>query len=400
MKKLDLTLYLVTDSTYENQSETDFLDTIEQSCKGGVTLVQVREKNKSGLEYYELAKKVKQITDRYDIPLIIDDRVDIAMAIDAAGVHVGQSDIPVYAARKLLGDSKIVGATAKTVEQAVKAKSEGADYFGVGAIYPTTTKVVTVLTEVSMLNKISAETNIPIAAIGGLNGSNMHVLYDSEASGVAVVSAIMKSDNPYETAKSLRKQIVENFKNLAAFELSEHSEIATSSFPIMDLDLTSRLTTKYYVAYGSNMNARIMYRRCKRAKKIGTTYIEDWKLTMPFYADIEPSAGDRVPALVWEIDLDDEACLDMCEGVPTLYTKSELTVEVDGKTLTVLVYIMTEEYKNSGRKPKDGYVESIVQGYEDCGFCTESLKGLVAYRIKSQHFQQNHRQSRKLYKNQ
>ena len=172
---------------------------------------------------------------------------------------------------------------------------------------------------------------------------------------------------PPEKAERLRQ------KYAAAIELLEQPECDTG----IDLDLTSRLTTKYYVAYGSNMNARIMYRRCKRAKKIGTTYIEDWKLTMPFYADIEPSVGDRAPALVWEIDLDDEACLDMCEGVPTLYTKSELTVEVNGKTLTGLVYIMTDEYKNSGRKPKDGYVESIVQGYEDCGFCTESLKKFV-----------------------
>ena len=119
---LDLTLYFVTDST--GMDESKFLEVVKQACGGGVTLVQLREKDKGGLEYMRLAEKVKHVTDGYDIPLIIDDRVDIAMAVDAAGVHVGQSDIPVYAARKLLGAGKIVGATAKTVEQATKAKEE------------------------------------------------------------------------------------------------------------------------------------------------------------------------------------------------------------------------------------------------------------------------------------
>ena len=210
MKKLDLTLYFVTDST--GKTEEDFLETVKQACEGGVTLVQLREKDKSGLEYLNLAEKVKQITDQHEIPLIIDDRVDIAMAVDASGVHVGQSDIPVYIARKLLGENKIVGATAKTVAQAKKAAEEGADYLGVGAIYPTTTKVVTVITEVSMLNEIAVQTNMSVVAIGGLNASNMHVLYDSMADGIAVVSAIMKSENPCDAAKSLKKQILENFK--------------------------------------------------------------------------------------------------------------------------------------------------------------------------------------------
>ena len=210
MKKIDLTLYFVTDST--DKSERDFLEIVRKACEGGVTLVQLREKEKSTLEYFELAKKVKLITDEFSIPLIIDDRVDIAMAVDAAGVHVGKIDMPVYAARRLLGKNKIVGATAKTLEQAKKAKEEGADYLGVGAIYPTTTKVVTVITEVSMLNAIALETNMPVAAIGGLNSKNMHVLYDSMADGIAVVSAIMKSDNPKETAMSLKRQVMENFK--------------------------------------------------------------------------------------------------------------------------------------------------------------------------------------------
>ena len=207
---MDLTLYLVTDST--GMDEQGFLEIIKRACDGGVTLVQLREKDRTGLDYMKLAEKVKQVTDRYDVPLIIDDRVDIAMTVNAAGVHVGQTDIPVYAARKLLGKHKIVGATAKTVEQAKRAKEQGADYLGVGAIYPTTTKVITVITEVSMLNAIAAQTGMPIVAIGGLNASNMHVLYDSEADGIAVVSAIMQSSDPCETAQALKKQVLENFK--------------------------------------------------------------------------------------------------------------------------------------------------------------------------------------------
>lgn len=210
MGKFDLTLYLVTDSTDKNEAE--FLEIIKQACDGGITLIQLREKDKTGLEYLKLAEKVKQVTDKYNIPLIIDDRIDIAMAVDASGVHVGQSDIPVYAARKMLGNNKIVGATAKTLEQAKKAKEDGADYLGVGAIYPTTTKVITVITEVSTLNDIAVQTNMPIVAIGGLNSSNMHVLYDSMADGIAVVTAIMKSADPYEAAKSLKQQVLENFK--------------------------------------------------------------------------------------------------------------------------------------------------------------------------------------------
>jgi len=198
---MDLSLYFVTDST--GLDESNFLNIIEEACKGGVTLVQLREKDRSGLEYYNLAVKVKAITDAYGIPLIIDDRADIALAVDAAGVHVGGADLPVAMARKIMG-GKIVGATAKTVETALKAKEDGADYLGVGAIYPTTTKVVTHLTEISTLNAIVDATGLPAVAIGGLNAENMHVLKGSKASGIAVVSAIMKSDNPCATARLLR----------------------------------------------------------------------------------------------------------------------------------------------------------------------------------------------------
>ena len=205
-KDLDVTLYLVTDSTYH--TEESLLHTVEESCKGGVTLVQLREKNKGGREYLDKAFKVKEITDRYHVPLIIDDRVDVALACDAAGVHVGSSDIPVAVARKLMGPDKIVGATAKTVEAAMKAYEDGADYLGVGAIYPTTTKVVTILTKVSTLKDICEAVPIPAVAIGGLNAGNMDVLEGAGMSGMAVVSAIMKAEDPQKNARELKEKIV------------------------------------------------------------------------------------------------------------------------------------------------------------------------------------------------
>lgn len=203
MKKLDTTMYFITDST--NYSEAEFLRRIEEACKGGVTLLQLREKDKTTRDYLSLAEKVHTITMRYDIPLIIDDRVDIALAINAEGVHVGQSDLPVKFARQLMGTDKIVGATVKTVPQAVEAYEQGADYLGVGAIYPTTTKVKTVLTSVDTLKEIVKAVPIKVNAIGGLNKDNIHVLNGTGIDGICVVSAIMKADDPFTVAKELRE---------------------------------------------------------------------------------------------------------------------------------------------------------------------------------------------------
>lgn len=203
MKKLDTTMYFITDSTFCDEEE--FLRRVEEACKGGVTLIQLREKDRTTREYLNLAEKVHEITMRYDIPLIIDDRVDIALAVNAEGVHVGQSDMPVRIARQLMGTDKIVGATAKTVPQAVEACEQGADYLGVGAIYPTTTKVKTVLTSVDTLKEIVKAVPIKVNAIGGLNKDNIHVLKDSGIDGICAVSAIMKADNPCIAAKELRE---------------------------------------------------------------------------------------------------------------------------------------------------------------------------------------------------
>lgn len=201
MRKLNTRLYFITDST--NYAEEEFLFRVEESLKGGVTLLQLREKEKTAREYIKIAEKVHNITKKYNVPLIIDDRVDVALAVDAEGVHLGQSDIPVRVARKLMGEDKIVGATAKTVQQANEAYEQGADYLGVGAIYPTTTKVKTVLTSTETLNDICKAVPIPVNAIGGLNKNNIDILKGIPIAGICVVSAIMKADSPQKSAVEL-----------------------------------------------------------------------------------------------------------------------------------------------------------------------------------------------------
>lgn len=207
MKKFDPSLYFITDST--NFTEDEFLARIELALKGGVTLLQLREKEKSTKEYIELAQKVHALALRYNVPLIIDDRVDVALAIDAEGVHVGASDMPVFMARKLMGNDKIVGATAKSVSWAKEVYEQGADYLGVGAIYPTTTKVKTVLTSTQTLFDICNAVPIPVNAIGGLNKDNIDVLAGIPIAGICVVSAIMKAENPQSAANELKKKSIE-----------------------------------------------------------------------------------------------------------------------------------------------------------------------------------------------
>lgn len=202
MRKFDSSLYFITDST--PYAEEEFLDRVEKALRGGATLLQLREKEKSTREYIALAQKVHAIAQRYQVPLIIDDRVDVALAIDAEGVHVGASDMPVALARKLMGEDKIVGATAKTVPWAKDACAQGADYLGVGAIYPTTTKVKTVLTSIDTLRDICASVPIPVNAIGGLNKDNIDVLAGIPIAGICVVSAIMKAADPFQATKKLK----------------------------------------------------------------------------------------------------------------------------------------------------------------------------------------------------
>ena len=199
--QFDPTLYVITDSTYHT-TET-LLRAVDEACRGGATLIQLREKDTGGRSYLELAQQVKSVTDRYSVPLIIDDRVDVAIACDAAGVHVGASDLPVAVCRRLLGPDKIVGATAKTVEAAVAAYTDGADYLGTGAIYPTTTHVTTKVTPVSVLNDVCRAVPIPVVAIGGISKKNIHLLKDTGVAGVAVISAVLGQTDITAAAEEL-----------------------------------------------------------------------------------------------------------------------------------------------------------------------------------------------------
>lgn len=205
--KFDPSLYFITDSTPYDEAE--FLYRTEQALLGGVTLLQLREKDRSTLSYTKLAEKIHALTLSYGVPLIIDDRVDVALAVDAEGVHVGTSDLPVNVARTILGNKKIVGATAKTVCRAKEAYEQGADYLGVGAIYPTTTKVKTVLTSVETLRDICSAVPIPVNAIGGLNKSNLGILKDVPIAGICVVSAIMHASDPKSAAETLKQRFLE-----------------------------------------------------------------------------------------------------------------------------------------------------------------------------------------------
>ena len=202
MKKFDTSLYFITDSN--GFDENEFLRRVEAALQGGVTMLQLREKNRSTREYIALAEKVHALTEKYGVPLIIDDRVDVVLAMGAEGVHLGAEDMTVSMARRILGTDKIIGATAKTVPWAMDVTAQGADYLGVGAIYPTTTKVKTVLTSTDTLRDICNAVSVPVNAIGGLNKDNIDVLAGIPIAGVCAVSAIMKADDPKKAAAELK----------------------------------------------------------------------------------------------------------------------------------------------------------------------------------------------------
>ena len=200
MKNLDLSLYLVTDKSDDVER---FLKTIEEGIKGGVTVVQIREKTADTLDFFNLALKVKEITKKYNVPLIINDRVDVALAIDADGVHVGQTDMPCDVTRKLVGPDKIVGVSAATIDEAKKAEKDGADYIGTGAVFPTATKDDAPKITKKDLKEIVDSINIPVVAIGGITLDNAHELIDTGIAGLSVVSAIMSSDDPKKSSEKL-----------------------------------------------------------------------------------------------------------------------------------------------------------------------------------------------------
>ncbi|MDU7138673.1 MAG: thiamine phosphate synthase [Streptococcus mitis] len=193
MNREALRLYLVT-NRYQDSMER-FLEKLETACRSGVTIVQLREKNLTTNQYYQLAKQVKEITDAYQVPLIIDDRLDVCLAVDAAGLHIGDDELPVSIARQVLGPDKILGVTAKTVERALEAEESGADYLGTGAIFPTTTKENAPITLISTLKTICQRVAIPVVAIGGLTSENIDQLIDTGIAGVAVVRDLMQAED-------------------------------------------------------------------------------------------------------------------------------------------------------------------------------------------------------------
>ena len=193
MNREALKLYLVT-NRYQDSLE-NFLEKVETACRLGVTIIQLREKNLTTNQYYQLAKQVKEITDAYQVPLIIDDRLDICLAVDAAGLHIGDDELPVSVARKVLGPEKILGVTAKTVKRALEAETSGADYLGTGAIFPTTTKENAPITLISTLKTICQTVAIPVVAIGGLTSENIDQLIGTGIVGVAVVRDLMQAED-------------------------------------------------------------------------------------------------------------------------------------------------------------------------------------------------------------
>ena len=193
MNREALRLYLVT-NRYQDSLES-FLEKIETACRSGVTIIQLREKNLTTNQYYQLAKQVKEITEAYQVPLIIDDRLDVCLAVDAAGLHIGDDELPVSVARQVLGPEKILGVTAKTVKRALEAEEGGANYLGTGAIFPTMTKENAPITLISTLKTICQTVAIPVVAIGGLTSENIDQLIGTGIAGVAVVRDLMQAED-------------------------------------------------------------------------------------------------------------------------------------------------------------------------------------------------------------
>ncbi len=205
---IDYTLYLVTDREIMSTEKLEIA--VEQAILGGCTVVQLREKNCSSLAFFEMAIKIKEITDRYQIPLIINDRIDIALAVDAAGVHIGQSDIPARIARKLIGDNKILGVSASNFEEAIRAYKDDADYLGVGAMFITDTKTDARFTSMNELAQIRKYIPLPIVVIGGINKTTIPNFEGIDINGFAVVSAIISQPDIKAAAQNLKKILSKN----------------------------------------------------------------------------------------------------------------------------------------------------------------------------------------------
>lgn len=199
-----LKLYLVTDSKI--LKGRDFYKSIESALRGGVTTLQLREKEACGKEFLEKAYKLRLLTRKYNVTFIINDRVDIALLVDADGVHVGQSDISAYEVRRLISKDKIVGVSARTLEEAIEAEKSGADYIGIGAMFGSRTKLDAKLVTIDDLEHIKENSKLPIVAIGGINLENIKEIERCNVEGYAVVSAILEAEDIYaETRRWIDK---------------------------------------------------------------------------------------------------------------------------------------------------------------------------------------------------
>lgn len=198
----DYTLYLVTDR--QLMSCDSLTEAVEQAILGGCTMIQLREKELSSLECYNQAVAVKQVTDKYHIPLIINDRIDIAMAVQATGVHIGQHDLPAAAVRKVIGENMLLGVSASSIAEAIQAQQDGADYLGVGAMFPTGTKTDADSVSMEELQKIRAAVSLPIVVIGGINKGNAGRFKPMGIDGLAVVSAIIAQSDIKAAAAELK----------------------------------------------------------------------------------------------------------------------------------------------------------------------------------------------------
>ena len=205
---IDYSLYLCTDSGIN--SYYDIQECVRQAILGGVTIVQVREKNKKTEEIYLIADRIKKVTDAYDVPLIINDNIDVALKINADGIHIGQDDISCLEARKILGKNKIIGVTVTTLEQAKRAIEQGATYLGVGAIYKSTTKKDAKIVSHEELLKILNFCKIPIVVIGGINENTIPNFKNYNISGYAMIRPILGKENITESAMKLKKLILSN----------------------------------------------------------------------------------------------------------------------------------------------------------------------------------------------
>ncbi len=201
--KYDYTLYLVTDRTL--MSTATLTEAVEQAIEGGCTMVQLREKDLSSMDFYRQAKEIKQITDRYHVPLIINDRIDIAIAVKADGIHIGQSDLPAAVVREMIADDMLLGVSVTSVAEALQAEKDGADYLGVGAMFTTGTKTDADHVSMEELKKIRQAVKLPIVAIGGINKENASQFCDVGINGLAIVSAIIAQPDIMKAASEMKE---------------------------------------------------------------------------------------------------------------------------------------------------------------------------------------------------